>query len=415
MGKTEKGGNCKKNEILYIIECKDCGDMYPGETSRNGHTRGIEHLEDSESKDPERQEKSVLLRHMNEKHNGRKVQFSMKVVKTFQHDPLRRQCAEAIWIKNIEPSKLINNKKEYHQPGDVQLRYEKNENPEIKRRKQEIKEAKKKRVDKNEDIIEKNKTPEKSKSKHYENMPISIFIRNMRVESDIRDNTKYSCDQCDYKTIETGRLKNHKDTVHEKIGYSCNQCEYKTKDKGHLKRHVESVHENIVPSCNQCEYKSKGEEDLKSHIDSVHKNTNIQEDEWQISTQEMIIDSRERRKLVLLGQEKIKCDHCEWSTGSKTLLNRHMKNHKDQQRPLGTPASDATNENKEDKSPSKENKRKYIQKRIKCEKCEKKFNKESRFKIHMESVHATKLNTLNKVTSLDKKRSLRNTKDRGTL
>ena len=65
---------------------------------------------------------------MREKHDGRKVDFKnfkMNVIKSFQHDPLRRQCAEAIWIKNIEPSKLINNKKEYHQPGDVQVRYEK--------------------------------------------------------------------------------------------------------------------------------------------------------------------------------------------------------------------------------------------------------------------------------------------------
>ena len=62
----ENGGNCKKNEILYVIECKKCGDKYPGETSRNGHTRGLEHIEDSESKDPEKQDKSVLLRHMNE-------------------------------------------------------------------------------------------------------------------------------------------------------------------------------------------------------------------------------------------------------------------------------------------------------------------------------------------------------------
>ena len=115
VGKT--GGNCKKNEILYLIECKECEDKYPGETSRNGHVRGIEHFEDSISKDPVRQEHSVLLRHINEKHSGRRVEFVMKIVKSFQHDPLRRQCAEAVWIKNIDPSKLINNKTEFHQPG----------------------------------------------------------------------------------------------------------------------------------------------------------------------------------------------------------------------------------------------------------------------------------------------------------
>ena len=100
---TERGGNCKKNEILYVIECKECGDKYPGETSRNGHTRGIEHLEDSESNDAERREKSVLLRHMLEKHNGRKVDFSMKVVRSFQHDPLRRQCADCLLYTSPSP------------------------------------------------------------------------------------------------------------------------------------------------------------------------------------------------------------------------------------------------------------------------------------------------------------------------
>ena len=55
IGKTEGGGNCKKNEIVYEIECKECGDKYPGETSRNGHTRGIEHVQDSESNEIEKQ------------------------------------------------------------------------------------------------------------------------------------------------------------------------------------------------------------------------------------------------------------------------------------------------------------------------------------------------------------------------
>ena len=45
--KTNKGGNCKNNEIVYGIECKDCGDRYVGETSRNGHTRSIEHVKNA--------------------------------------------------------------------------------------------------------------------------------------------------------------------------------------------------------------------------------------------------------------------------------------------------------------------------------------------------------------------------------
>ena len=71
VGNTEKGGDCRKNEILYVIECRECKNQYPGETSRNAHTRSIEHIEESESKNEEVKEKSVLLRHMNEKHEGK--------------------------------------------------------------------------------------------------------------------------------------------------------------------------------------------------------------------------------------------------------------------------------------------------------------------------------------------------------
>ena len=69
------------------------------------------------------------------------------------------------------------------------------------------------------------------------------------------------------------------------------------------------------------------------------------------------------------------------------------------------------------------NNKKYMSKRIKCEKCDKKFNKESTFKKHIESIHKETLNTLNKetlitlnkVTFLEKRRSHRNTKGRAPL
>ena len=60
---NEKGGNSKTNEVTYELACQECKDIYYGETSRNTHARGIEHYEDSESKNTDRQEKSVMLRH----------------------------------------------------------------------------------------------------------------------------------------------------------------------------------------------------------------------------------------------------------------------------------------------------------------------------------------------------------------
>ena len=102
VGNTDKGGNCRTNEILYEIKCKECGDLYPGETARNAHTRSKERMEESESQNEKVHDKSVLLRYMREKHEERRVEFEMKVLKSFQHNPLARQCAEAIRIKNTE-------------------------------------------------------------------------------------------------------------------------------------------------------------------------------------------------------------------------------------------------------------------------------------------------------------------------
>ena len=64
-----------------------------------------------------------MLRHMKEKHEGEDVPFDMKIISSHQNDALGRQCGEAIWIKETDPSKRINNKEEYHQPGDVDIKY----------------------------------------------------------------------------------------------------------------------------------------------------------------------------------------------------------------------------------------------------------------------------------------------------
>ena len=75
---SQNGGNCKTNEIVYFIKCKDCGDVYIGETCRNGHSRGKEHVKNARSENAKEREKSVLLRHMKEKHEGKIVPFDKK-------------------------------------------------------------------------------------------------------------------------------------------------------------------------------------------------------------------------------------------------------------------------------------------------------------------------------------------------
>ena len=58
--------------------------------------RGIEHVKVRESDNAEVIEKSVLERHRREKHDNENVEYEMKLIASFQHDTLFRQCSEAV-------------------------------------------------------------------------------------------------------------------------------------------------------------------------------------------------------------------------------------------------------------------------------------------------------------------------------
>ena len=183
-------------------------------------------------------------------------------------------------------------------------------------------------------------------------------------------------------------------------------------------------------------------------MESVHKEEGSEE--CQISTQEFIEDSRARRTLQKSKNElNLKCNQCEWTTTSKTLLNRHIKaDHSSQTNTDESPVKATTNsliiEEKEKElvkvKETKVKKKPYVQKRLKCEYCDKKFNKKERYEKHKESVHIEKsqqvisgiedsdlpgqaqdqiVNNVNipsqVMTLLDNRRVLRNKKNRGNL
>ena len=107
ISKTEKGGNCKSSEVVYQIIRKVCYSIYiyTGETHSNGHTRGKEHVKDSKKEDKEGRKKSVLSRHEDEKHEGVKAEYDMKVVKSFQNNAMARQLTESILIRETPQDK----------------------------------------------------------------------------------------------------------------------------------------------------------------------------------------------------------------------------------------------------------------------------------------------------------------------
>ena len=110
------------------------------------------------------------------------------------------------------------------------------------------------------------------------------------------------------------------------------------------------------------------------------------------STQSLIEDSRARRELTAQRKTEFECEQCPYKTGSKNIMNRHIKSH---QINNCEKESESTSVIIEAKAPSprketedKSNKKvKKSSKRIHCEKCEKKFNKKERFEDHMKKVH----------------------------
>ena len=95
----------------YCLVCEECGEdvcKYFGESGRNGFTRGGEHLSNQEAED---ENKSILKLHSNHHHNGRPVNFIMKV--TDVHSScLDRQVTEKVNIENFQGPILMNRRNE---------------------------------------------------------------------------------------------------------------------------------------------------------------------------------------------------------------------------------------------------------------------------------------------------------------
>ena len=128
---TDKGGNCRKPNLVYKITCKECQQNnkkanYYGESNFNGYTRGKQHLENYKSNCQTTQEKSAMRRHAKEVHRDRQVDFEMKLIKTFKDDPLGGQVFESILI--VESKKYddfpLNSKQEFNQALIITAKYQ---------------------------------------------------------------------------------------------------------------------------------------------------------------------------------------------------------------------------------------------------------------------------------------------------
>ena len=80
----DKGGDCRKNNVNYEIECQLCPEgkkhVYIGETSRNLYTRGKEHLNNNRNRETVGDDGvSFMHRHMEEQHKGQQNNTTKEV------------------------------------------------------------------------------------------------------------------------------------------------------------------------------------------------------------------------------------------------------------------------------------------------------------------------------------------------
>ena len=122
-----KGGDCRKNNVNYEIECQLCPEgkrpVYIGETARNLYTRGKEHMNNSRNRETTRDDgASFMHRHMEDHHKGLQKKFTGKVTKA-NTDSFSRQVREGVYIRRCR-KEMLNSKSEWFQPPIYRVRSE---------------------------------------------------------------------------------------------------------------------------------------------------------------------------------------------------------------------------------------------------------------------------------------------------
>ena len=242
-----------------------------------------------------RKNHNCLLRHEKEKHKGDEMDYNMKVISSYQNNSFGRQCGEAIRIKEIDPNKRINNKEEYHQPGDVDVIFAKN------------------------GLIEDNRKQKRQNDKHNVKPNSEERIKDKSIEKNDENQktitgyfTKQTNNQRDDENVnDEDPILNTQEFINDarerrkagKNSQSCAQCDYTTTSKTMLERHIIATHEQKHERCNQCEYTATSKALLIQHMSDKHS--------------QIIEDSSKEMRV------RFECDICQYRTTSETVLQHH--------------------------------------------------------------------------------------------
>ena len=123
------------------------------------------------------------------------------------------------------------------------------------------------------------------------------------------DAKKYSCDQCDYESIDKRHLKTHVDSIHLGLRpFKCDTCESTFTQKPHLNTHKKTVHSKNEYQCRNCDERFNNDHSRISHEKRIHKGESLKKDRY-------------------------KCPNCDYIGETAANLSRHSFKHTEE-RPL---------------------------------------------------------------------------------
>ena len=74
----------------------------------------------------------------------------------------------------------------------------------------------------------------------------------------------FQCDQCEFSGNTKASLDQHL-RRHNAPKYLCNECDYKSTDSGNFSAHRTVKHGSVVLSCEDCNYNTKSRRSLREH------------------------------------------------------------------------------------------------------------------------------------------------------
>ena len=92
----------------------------------------------------------------------------------------------------------------------------------------------------------------------------------------LANTSKYTCQFCEYQTLQKRNLTHHEQVVHEGGKFECPECDYQANQKGHLVTHWKSMHMGQKLKCQECDYQATRTGNLHTHLYIWAKSSNVQ-------------------------------------------------------------------------------------------------------------------------------------------